>query len=68
VPGMKVTSRFYISPNHMENLLQYWDFFECEDEEPPEQLDDDDGPFHGFISHIHAYQIGRSRANWPNQS
>ncbi|KAF7506964.1 hypothetical protein GJ744_011095 [Endocarpon pusillum] len=41
VADMKVTKDVYISPKDMEDLSQYWDFFECEEEVAPERLDDD---------------------------
>jgi hypothetical protein len=41
VADMKVTKDVYISPKDMEDLSQYWDFFECEEEVAPERLDDE---------------------------
>lgn len=40
MPGMKLTKLVYISPEDMDELVQYWDFYQCEDEEAPERLDD----------------------------
>lgn len=48
---MKVAKLVYISPKDMENLSQYWDFFECEEEVAPERLDDNSLLNH-FTLHI----------------
>jgi hypothetical protein len=38
---MKKKKLLYISPADMDDLTQYWDFYECQEDEAPDRLDDD---------------------------
>lgn len=40
MPGKILKADLYISPEDMDDDVQYWDIYECEEEMAPERLDD----------------------------